>query len=129
MEKFECRKGQKSDISEEELSLTSQTSSQLELVWQAHSFEVETDSRKYKQYQRGGLVVQSKEPKILQFQTFAEALKHPGDFLISDFAKMDRPPVLHIAFQALDAFQVFLLLHLHHSLADIEPLIFCLNTK
>ena len=66
---------------------------------------MEVDTRQHKQYQRGGLVTQSKEPKTLHFQTFAEALKNPGDFLISDFAKMDRPPVLHVAFQALDAFQ------------------------
>ncbi len=78
----------------------------LTFSWQAHSFEVEVDTRQHKQYERGGLVTQTKEPKTLHFQTFAEALKHPGDFFISDFAKMDRPPVLHVAFQALDAFQV-----------------------
>lgn len=73
---------------------------------QAHSFEVEADTSGCGHYQRGGLVTQVKEPKTLQFQTLSEALKQPGDFLISDFAKMDRPPVLHVAFQALDEFQV-----------------------
>jgi hypothetical protein len=36
----------------------------------------------------------------------AQALETPGEFLLSDFSKFDRPPLLHLAFQALDAFQV-----------------------
>lgn len=35
----------------------------------------------------------------------AESLAEPGEFLISDFAKMDYPPQLHVGFQALHAFQ------------------------
>ena len=97
---------------EESQADASQTSTDGQIVYQAHSFEVEADTRRLEQYQRGGLVTQSKEPKTLHFQTLAQALKNPGDFLISDFAKMDRPPVLHVAFQALDAFQVTLPLHL-----------------
>ena len=34
-----------------------------------------------------------------------ESLKTPGEFLISDFAKFDRPLQLHVGFQALDEFQ------------------------
>lgn len=51
-------------------------------------------------------MTQVKEPKTLHFQALTDALKQPGDFLVSDFAKMDRPPILHVAFQALDTFQV-----------------------
>ena len=48
---------------------------------------------------------QVKPPKVLKFQTLREALSNPGEFLLSDFAKFDRPPLLHLAFQALDAFR------------------------
>jgi len=35
-----------------------------------------------------------------------QSLESPGEFLLSDFAKMERPALLHLAFQALDAYQV-----------------------
>ena len=38
-------------------------------------------------------------------KSFKEALANPGEFLISDFAKFDRPLQLHLGFQALDAFR------------------------
>lgn len=69
-----------------------------------HSFEVEIDSTSFGAYQRGGIVVQKKESTILKFKPLAQALKEPGDFLLTDFSKIDRPALLHVAFQALDAF-------------------------
>lgn len=57
------------------------------------------------QYQRGGMYQQVKMPKIINFKNFTNALKEP-EFLISDFAKFDRPQQLHLGFQALHAFQV-----------------------
>ncbi|KAG6383981.1 hypothetical protein SASPL_156234 [Salvia splendens] len=39
-----------------------------------------------------------------ELQALKEALKDTGDFLLSDFSKFDRPPLLHLAFQALDKF-------------------------
>lgn len=57
------------------------------------------------QYKRGGMYQQVKMPKIINFKTFTEALREP-EFLVSDFAKFDRPQQLHIGFQALHAFQV-----------------------
>ena len=42
----------------------------------------------------------SPAPPLLQ------ALDQPGEFLLSDFSKMDRSAMLHVGFQALDAFQV-----------------------
>jgi ubiquitin-activating enzyme E1 len=38
-------------------------------------------------------------------KSLRESLAAPGEFLISDFAKMDYPPQLHIGFQALHAFR------------------------
>lgn len=43
---------------------------------------------------------------MLSFQSLADALKEPGEFLLTDFAKLERSPLLHIGFQALDAFTV-----------------------
>jgi ubiquitin-activating enzyme E1 len=53
----------------------------------------------------GGYVTQVKQPLTVKFKPLGEAIASPGEFLISDFAKMNRPELLHIAFQALDAFQ------------------------
>lgn len=55
-------------------------------------------------YVRGGIATQVKMPKTVSFKSFSASLAEP-DFLISDFAKFDRPGQLHLAFQALDQFQ------------------------
>ncbi|KAM7265775.1 hypothetical protein ACFE04_003458 [Oxalis oulophora] len=70
-----------------------------------YSFFIEEDTTSYGAYQRGGIVTQVKQPKVLKFKTLQESLKNPGEFLLSDFSKFDRPPVLHLAFQALDKFR------------------------
>ena len=70
------------------------------------SFEAAIDASSFSPYVRGGAVTQVKEPKTLAFRRLDAALADPGEFLISDFAKLDRPPVLHLGFQALDAFAV-----------------------
>lgn len=57
------------------------------------------------QYKRGGLFTQVKMPKKLQFKTITESLKDP-EFVMSDFAKFDRPQQLHVGFQALHAFSL-----------------------
>ncbi|KAK3390545.1 hypothetical protein B0H63DRAFT_465961 [Podospora didyma] len=55
------------------------------------------------QYKRGGLYQQVKMPKFLDFKNISAAIKAP-EFVVSDFAKFDRPQQLHIGFQALNAF-------------------------
>jgi ubiquitin-activating enzyme E1 len=57
------------------------------------------------QYQRGGIYQQVKMPKPLEFKNFTASLKEP-EFVISDYAKFDRPQQLHLGFQSLYAFQV-----------------------
>ncbi|KAK6234582.1 hypothetical protein QUC31_018368 [Theobroma cacao] len=69
-----------------------------------YSFTLEEDTSNFGMYIKGGIVTQVKQPKVLNFKPFREALKDPGDFLLSDFSKFDRPPLLHLAFQALDKF-------------------------
>ncbi|GMY10542.1 ubiquitin-activating enzyme e1 1 [Fagus crenata] len=70
----------------------------------AYSFALEEDTTNYGAYVKGGIVTQVKQPKVLKFKSLREALTDPGDFLLSDFSKFDRPPLLHLAFQALDKF-------------------------
>ncbi|KIY01325.1 uncharacterized protein Z520_02877 [Fonsecaea multimorphosa CBS 102226] len=55
-------------------------------------------------YEGGGLFAQVKMPKVLQFQSLSEQIKKP-EFLVSDFAKFDRPAQLHVGIQALHAFK------------------------
>ncbi|XP_074581592.1 ubiquitin-activating enzyme E1 2-like isoform X1 [Curcuma longa] len=71
----------------------------------AYSFILEEDTSQFGVYKRGGIVTQVKEPKVLHFKPLKDAIKDPGDFLLSDFSKFDRPPLLHLAFQALDRFR------------------------
>ncbi|MFS7945623.1 putative ubiquitin/SUMO-activating enzyme E1, THIF-type NAD/FAD binding, ubiquitin-activating enzyme [Helianthus anomalus] len=69
-----------------------------------YSFSIEEDTTSYGEYKRGGIVTELKQPKVLQFKPLEEALKDPGEFLLSDFSKFDRPLLLHLLFQALDKF-------------------------
>ncbi|KAI1400784.1 hypothetical protein F4819DRAFT_460388 [Hypoxylon fuscum] len=55
------------------------------------------------QYQGGGLFQQVKKKKEINFKTISESLRHP-EFVMSDFAKFDRPAQLHVGFEALHAF-------------------------
>lgn len=55
------------------------------------------------QYKRGGLYMQVKMPKVINFQSFSRQLQNP-ELLMSDFAKFDRPQQLHVGFQALHRF-------------------------
>lgn len=54
-------------------------------------------------YTRGGIATQVKMPKTISFKSIAESLNEP-EFLLTDFAKLDRPAQLHVAFQALHGF-------------------------
>ena len=56
------------------------------------------------QYKRGGLFHQVKVPKTINFEKFSQQLNGP-EFLISDFAKFDRPQQLHLGFQAVHEFR------------------------
>lgn len=58
------------------------------------------DTSNFSEYVRGGIVVQVKMPKQINFKSFKDSLSSP-EFFITDMSKFDRPPCLHIAFQAL----------------------------
>ncbi|CAL9111808.1 unnamed protein product [Musa acuminata var. zebrina] len=70
-----------------------------------YSFILDEDTTQFGAYKKGGIVTQIKEPKVLRFRTLREALVESGDFLLSDFSKFGHPPLLHLAFQALDKFR------------------------
>ncbi|KAF9057412.1 ubiquitin activating enzyme [Panaeolus papilionaceus] len=55
-------------------------------------------------YKTGGIFTQVKMPKVLNFKSLRESLKSP-EFMITDFAKFDRPATLHAGFQALSRFR------------------------
>ena len=55
------------------------------------------------EYKRGGIFTQVKMPKIIDFKSISASMLQP-EYLMSDYAKFDRPEQLHIGFQALHAF-------------------------
>ncbi len=69
-----------------------------------HSLEIEVDSTGFGAYVKGGIVTQVKQPKTLHFKSLSESIEAPGEFLMSDFSKFERPPLLHVGFRAVDEF-------------------------
>ena len=61
------------------------------------------DTSSFSDYVRGGIASQVKMPKSVSFKSLRESIKCP-EFVLSDFAKFDRPGQLHVAFQALDEY-------------------------
>ncbi|KAG7745711.1 hypothetical protein KL932_000741 [Ogataea haglerorum] len=55
-------------------------------------------------YIKGGIYTQVKMPKQISFQKLSTQLENP-EFFYSDFAKMERPPLFHLGFQALNEFE------------------------
>ncbi|KAJ3214251.1 hypothetical protein HDU67_001850 [Dinochytrium kinnereticum] len=66
------------------------------------------DTTSFGSYISGGIFQQVKQPKAIKFKyhqlPLKDALVKP-EFVISDFAKFDRPAQLHVGFQALDKFR------------------------
>mmetsp|Transcript_8616 Transcript_8616/g.25519 ORF Transcript_8616/g.25519 Transcript_8616/m.25519 type:complete len:1052 (-) Transcript_8616:89-3244(-) len=52
-----------------------------------------------------GYITQVKQPVTIAFETYEKRLADLGECMMSDFAKFDRPPLLHKAFQALEEFR------------------------
>eukprot|EP00105_Crassostrea_gigas_P035763 XP_019919911.1 PREDICTED: ubiquitin-like modifier-activating enzyme 1 [Crassostrea gigas] len=62
------------------------------------------DTTKFSNYEQGGVVSQVKTHKTIHFKSIKAAM-NANEFLMTDFAKFDRPDQLHIGFQALYEFQ------------------------
>jgi len=62
------------------------------------------DTKAFSQYERGGVVVQVKQPKVLSFKPLATAMNEMEP-VITDFAKFSAPSQLHLCYQALHTWQ------------------------
>lgn len=62
------------------------------------------DTREFGLFTKGGMAIQAKIPKTFKFKSIKQSLNEP-EFLISDFAKFERPSQLHIGFKALHAYR------------------------
>ena len=63
------------------------------------------DTSGFGQYQRGGIATQVKMPTEVSFKPFKDAIADPTElFVLTDFAKFDRPAQMHLAFLTLHAF-------------------------
>lgn len=73
------------------------------------TFEIEggetVDASKDGEAQQG-YITQVKQPVTMAFETYEKRLSEPGEFMMSDFAKFDRPPLLYKTFQALEEYRV-----------------------
>jgi ubiquitin-activating enzyme E1 len=63
------------------------------------------DTSSFSPYQKGGIAVQVKQPKVLPFKSLRESVGEPGEIVMTDFAKFDRPPVLHLLFRAIQTYR------------------------
>lgn len=52
-----------------------------------------------------GYITQIKQPVTVTHQPYRLAVEQPGELLLSDFAKFDRPALLHLGFRALAQYQ------------------------
>lgn len=53
-----------------------------------------------------GYITQVKQPKVVSFMSYEEALSnHDQEFMLSDYSKFDRPPLLFLAFKAMSKYQ------------------------
>uniref|UniRef100_A0A8C2B2E8 E1 ubiquitin-activating enzyme n=1 Tax=Cyprinus carpio TaxID=7962 RepID=A0A8C2B2E8_CYPCA len=66
--------------------------------------EIICDTSSFSDYVRGGIVTQVKMPKTVAFKSLSSSMAEP-EFMVTDFAKFDRPGQLHMGFQALHAFE------------------------
>lgn len=69
-----------------------------------YAYKIKIDES-YGKYVKGGLYQQVKVPKEMSFEPLAKQITNP-EFVVSDFAKFDRPAQYHLGFQALDAFKL-----------------------
>uniref|UniRef100_A0A8C7KP54 E1 ubiquitin-activating enzyme n=1 Tax=Oncorhynchus kisutch TaxID=8019 RepID=A0A8C7KP54_ONCKI len=62
------------------------------------------DTTGFSDYVRGGIVSQVKMPQKVAFKSLTTSMTEP-EFVVTDFAKFERPGQLHLGFQALHSYQ------------------------
>jgi len=73
-----------------------------------YTFElVGLDLSKVKEAASQGYITQVKKPLTVHFRSYSECMSSPKDdeLMMTDFAKFDRPALLHLAFKALGAYR------------------------
>ncbi|XP_041639928.1 ubiquitin-like modifier-activating enzyme 1 [Cheilinus undulatus] len=68
-----------------------------------YSFSI-SDTSAFSEYKRGGIVTEVKQPCILSFKPFSEALYDQQLLVMNDYGKICQHNTLHLAFQALHSF-------------------------
>lgn len=68
------------------------------------SFEIPFDTSNIGTYVRGGTISQVKKPTTIAFDSMSTSASKPGMF-VTDWGKLDRVGVLHLAFQACGMFR------------------------
>ena len=69
------------------------------------TFELpDVDASKCTEPATQGYITQIKTPTTMKFKSYREALADPGELMMSDFAKFDRPPLLHLAYRGLASY-------------------------
>ena len=77
-------------------------------VTSPYMFEIEGDAGKAVTIageSQQGYITQVKQPVTIAFETYEKRLADLGECMMSDFAKFDRPPLLHKGFQALEEYR------------------------
>ncbi|KAG7192562.1 E1 ubiquitin-activating protein [Scheffersomyces spartinae] len=70
-----------------------------------YAFKIKLDEGvDYGKYEKNGTYTEVKVPTTINFKSLKDQFSDP-EYLISDFAKFDRPAQLHLGFQALQGFQ------------------------
>lgn len=78
------------------------------IVTGPYTFElVGLDLSKVKEPASQGYITQVKKPVSVQFRSYSECMACPNEdeFMLTDFAKFDRPKLLHLAFKALSQYR------------------------
>ena len=73
-----------------------------------YTFElVGLDLSKVKEPASQGYITQVKKPVTVEFRSYSECMASPkeDEFMLTDFAKFDRPKLLHLAFKALGQYR------------------------
>ncbi len=74
----------------------------------SHVVDLPFSRVEYGAYATGGVMQEVKATKELHFKSLKDSIASPGEFAMVDWAKMERPPQSHVAWQALREFR-----HLH----------------
>ena len=70
-----------------------------------YKFQLKGDLAGLSAHTKGGIATQVKLPKEIAFKSLAASMEDPGEILLSDFAKMSAPYMLHALFCALQKFR------------------------